>query len=232
MSTMTTTQKFQAASLLKKADKDWRDFKFGEAPVKDGSPLVYDGDQLIQGMPVFVETNTDAGFEPYPDGVYTLEDGRSIEIVEGFVKAISDAAAPADTASDTQAQDKILTPEQEQAIKKITETHTKETIFEAVKEATEKGKVEFEAAVKAEVDKQVGEIKTHYETKLAEQNKTVEDLTKVTQTILDILKVKPADKPAHETMTEFQRKEKAEADAKLEKADKLFQFVQEKRKNL
>jgi hypothetical protein len=230
MSTITTKQKFEAAAITKKAGKNWRDLKLGEVPIKDGSPMVYDGEELMQGMPVFVETETEAGFEPYPDGVYTLEDGRNIEIVEGFVAKISEAAAEAETANPDQEQEKILTPEQEQAIKKITETHTKETIFEAVKKAKEDGKTEFEASVKAEVEKQVEEIKKDYDTKLSEHNKTVDDLTKVVQSLLDVLKGSPADKPAEKVLTEFQKEEKRKEDAKLAEADKLFQHTQKLRK--
>lgn len=58
----------------------------------DKAVLKFDGDELVEGMEVFVE-GEDGEFLPAPDDTYTTEDGKQIQVVDGKVAAIEDPKA-------------------------------------------------------------------------------------------------------------------------------------------
>lgn len=58
----------------------------------DKAVLKFDGEELVEGMEVFVE-GEDGEFLPAPDDTYTTGDGKQIQVVDGKVAAIEDPKA-------------------------------------------------------------------------------------------------------------------------------------------
>ena len=58
----------------------------------DKAVIKFDGEELVEGMEVFVE-GEDGEFLPAPDDTYTTEDGKQIQVVDGKVAAIEDPKA-------------------------------------------------------------------------------------------------------------------------------------------
>lgn len=76
---------------LKIALKNLLSIKMGEIKT-DKAVLVFDGDELVEGMEVYVlDENGEA--IPAADGDYTVEDGKIIKVVEGKVAEIIDPEA-------------------------------------------------------------------------------------------------------------------------------------------
>lgn len=69
--------------------------KFGEATLKDGTVVKWEGEQLIAGVPLMViDPNNPEGFLPAPDGEHEVADGTIIVVEGGIVKEVK-AVAPA-----------------------------------------------------------------------------------------------------------------------------------------
>lgn len=65
----------------------------------DKAELIYDGEELIEGTEVFIETTDADGNTDYvapADGEYTAEDGKVITIKDGKVESIKEAEKPAE----------------------------------------------------------------------------------------------------------------------------------------
>lgn len=76
---------------LKVTLKSLLSLKFGEVKT-DKSVLVFDGEELKEGMEVFV-LDEEGNAVPAADGDYTTEDGKIIKVVEGKVSEIVDPEA-------------------------------------------------------------------------------------------------------------------------------------------
>lgn len=76
---------------LKIALKSLLSLKMGEVKT-DKSVLVFDGEELVEGMEVYV-LDADGNAVPAEDGDYTTEDGKVIKVVEGKVAEIVDPDA-------------------------------------------------------------------------------------------------------------------------------------------
>lgn len=68
--------------------------KFGEATLKDGTVVKWEGEQLVSGVPLLViDPNSPEGFLPAPDGNHEMQDGTVIVVEGGLVKEVK-AVAP------------------------------------------------------------------------------------------------------------------------------------------
>ena len=76
---------------LKVTLKSLLSLKFGEVKT-DKSVLVFDGEELKEGMEVFV-LDEEGNAVPAEDGDYTTEDGKVIKVIEGKVSEIVDPEA-------------------------------------------------------------------------------------------------------------------------------------------
>ena len=73
-------------TIFEKALKTLKIVKFcGEIRTKDGTFLIADGEFDV-GVSLSVQTSE--GIKPLPDGTYTLDDGRIIQVVKGKIKDI------------------------------------------------------------------------------------------------------------------------------------------------
>lgn len=79
---------------LKIALKSLLSLQMGEVKT-DKSVLVFDGDELKEGMEVFV-LDEEGNAHPAEDGDYTTDDGKIIKVVEGKVAEIVDPDAEVD----------------------------------------------------------------------------------------------------------------------------------------
>lgn len=76
---------------LKLTLKSLLSLKMGEVKT-DGAVLVFDGEELVAGMEVYV-LDEEGNAVPAADGDYTTEDGKVIKVVEGKVAEIVDDEA-------------------------------------------------------------------------------------------------------------------------------------------
>lgn len=81
----------QITQRLRIALKSILNFQMGEVKT-DKSVLVFDGEELKEGMEVFV-LDEEGNAVPAEDGDYTTEDGKVIKVVEGKVSEIVDPEA-------------------------------------------------------------------------------------------------------------------------------------------
>ena len=84
---------FSVSQKLKLALKSILSLQMG-AVATDKAELVFDGDELKEGMEVFIaDENAEDGYRAAEDGDYTTEDGKTIKVVDGKVAEIIDPAA-------------------------------------------------------------------------------------------------------------------------------------------
>lgn len=193
------SENLKIVALFKANGKEISSLKFGEAKLKTGEVIMYDGETPTQGMAIAIQTPE--GWLPVPDGVIELEDGTMIEVSAGLIASVKTAevvaepvaeVAPENT-NDMNDEKNPLTPEQTAAVKRTIESTIKETHF--TKEELEE---KFNAIPKAEaVDL------TEINTKLAKQDEVIESLTKSNtelktqlSALVELLSKAPADKPA------------------------------------
>ena len=97
---------------LKIALKNLLSIKMGEVAT-DKAVLVFDGEELVEGMEVFViDENGDA--VPAADGDYATEDGKTIKVVEGKVAEIIDPEAEVASEPETVEETEIKQEENEE----------------------------------------------------------------------------------------------------------------------
>ena len=69
--------------------------KFGSAELKDGVMFMFEGEELVEDVAVWVEAEAEEGAEPIkealPDGEYNLSDGKIMVVAEGKVSELKDA---------------------------------------------------------------------------------------------------------------------------------------------
>lgn len=98
---------------LKIALKSLLSLKMGEVKT-DKAVLVFDGEELVEGMEVFV-LDEEGNAVPAADGDYTVEDGKVIKVVEGKVAEIVDPKAEvAEEPVEEVAQEEIAQEENEE----------------------------------------------------------------------------------------------------------------------
>jgi hypothetical protein len=133
---------------------------FGEIKTADGElTLAYEGDELAQGLAVFVVTAD--GQVPAPDGEHMLEGGVTIVTMGGKIEAIKETPM-AEEALVGEKMEEEMTPEV--AIAEEVADVVSEEVAEAVEEAISE---EIVAAVAEAVAESVGEMMKKYEEKMA-----------------------------------------------------------------
>lgn len=212
---------FQIRAKLKEHGVDASVLKFGEAKLKTGELLVWEGDSLAQGVAIMIETPQ--GLLPAPDGVHELEDGSMVEVAGGIVTAVKMPDAPADPAAPAPAVDQTTENPAAQPVKSVVESVIKETRF---------SKEDAEELIKDKADK------TELEAKFSEQSKTISNLeTKIEEftaqlsamlKLVEILAEKPAIEPVNEVKTGVQFS-KEDSDAKV---NALLEFTRKQVKQV
>jgi hypothetical protein len=79
-------------------NKETVEVKFGSAELTDGVVFMFEGEELAEGVAVWVEAEAEEGAEPIkealPDGEYSLE-GKTMTVKDGMVESLVDAEAEA-----------------------------------------------------------------------------------------------------------------------------------------
>jgi len=133
---------------------------FGEIKSADGElTLAYEGDELAQGLAVFVVTAD--GQVPAPDGEHALEGGVTIVTMDGKIEAIKETA-PTEEALVGEEMQEEMTPAEAVAEEVVDEVS--EEVASVVEEAISE---EVIAAVTEAVAGAVGEMMKKYEEKMA-----------------------------------------------------------------
>jgi len=122
---------------------------FGEISTADGElTLSYEGDELAQGLAIFVVTPE--GNIPAPDGEHMLEGDITIVTADGKIEAIKETEAPAEE----ELEEEIVS--EEMAEEEVIEEEKMEEPVEAIADAvTEEVAEEVSDAVEAAIDEEV-----------------------------------------------------------------------------
>jgi len=144
---------------------------FGEIMTADGQlTLTYEGDELAQGLAVFVVTED--GNVPAPDGEHALEGGITIVTADGKIEAIKETPAEEAPAEEV---DEVAAEEHEdeemevaespaEAVAEVVSDEVAEEVAEVVEEAISE---EIVIAVAEAVSEAVGEMMKKYEERMA-----------------------------------------------------------------
>ena len=203
--------------LFKEEGKEVSTFKLGEAKLKTGEAIMYEGDTPVQGAAVAIQT-TD-GWLPAPDGPLELEDGTIIEVSQGLIATVTpaqpaaQAAAPVTPDPNMEQNKETANPAQDAAVERTIESIVKETHFtEAVSEIVKTMIPEAKEVDLTEINTKLQALEDSNK-KLSEAN---ENQAKQIGALIELLQKAPAEKPAKTTTTAFSAAGKAEdADAKI-----------------
>jgi len=143
---------------------------FGEIMTADGQlTLTYEGDELAQGLAVFVVTED--GNVPAPDGEHALEGGITIVTADGKIEAIKETPAeeaPAEgeevTAEEHEDEEMEVAESPAEAVAEVVSDEVAEEVAEVVEEAISE---EIVIAVAEAVSEAVGEMMKKYEERMA-----------------------------------------------------------------
>jgi len=144
------------------------ELSFGEIKTADGElTLAYEGDELAQGLAIFVVTAD--GQVPAPDGEHALEGGVTIVTADGKIEAIKESA-PAEVAEE-EAVETALAEHEDADEMSPAEAVAEEVIDEVADEVAdvveEAISEEVVAAVAEAVSESVGEMMKKYEERMA-----------------------------------------------------------------
>jgi hypothetical protein len=134
---------------------------FGEIKTADGElTLAYEGDELAQGLAVFVVTAD--GQVPAPDGEHMLEGGITIVTMDGKIEAIKETpmAEEALVGKKRKKMEEEMTPEEvaAEAVAEEVSEEISEEVAEAIAEAVEEAVAEaIEEAISEEIVSEVAE---------------------------------------------------------------------------
>jgi hypothetical protein len=110
---------------------------FGEIMTADGQlTLTYEGEELAQGLAVFVVTAD--GNVPAPDGEHALEGGITIVTADGKIEAIKETPSeelPSEEVAAEEHEDKEMMEEPVEAVAEVVEEAISEEVVAAVAEA-------------------------------------------------------------------------------------------------
>ena len=142
---------------------------FGEVKTADGElTLAYEGDELAQGLAIFVVTAD--GQVPAPDGEHALEGGVTIVTADGKIEAIKESE-PAEVAEEEAVVESALSEEAMEEEMSPAEAVAEEVIDEVSEEVAdvveEAISEEVVAAVAEAVSESVGEMMKKYEERMA-----------------------------------------------------------------
>lgn len=144
------------------------ELSFGEIKTADGElTLAYEGDELAQGLAIFVVTAD--GQVPAPDGEHALEGGITIVTADGKIEAIKESE-PAEVAEE-EAVETALAEHEDADEMSPAEAVAEEVIDEVADEVAdvveEAISEEVVAAVAEAVSESVGEMMKKYEERMA-----------------------------------------------------------------
>jgi hypothetical protein len=121
----------ELATLVKKHLSPTK-LNFKDIMLPDGSTLRYEGDMPMVQMPVTI-LQPDGTELPAPDAVYEMEDGTSIEVIDGIIVTVTPPVAEAEVESKDKEKGMPTTPHEMEnntaTVKTLIETHTKEHHF-------------------------------------------------------------------------------------------------------
>jgi hypothetical protein len=121
----------ELATLVKKHLSPTK-LNFKDIMLPDGSTLRYEGDMPMVQMPVTI-VQPDGSELPAPDAVYEMEDGTSIEVIEGIIVTVTPPVAEAEVDAKDKEKGMPTTPHEMEnntaTVKTLIETHTKEHHF-------------------------------------------------------------------------------------------------------
>jgi hypothetical protein len=137
---------------------------FGEVKTADGElTLTYEGEELAQGLAVFVVTAD--GNVPAPDGEHALEGGVTIVTMDGKIEAIKETEAPAEEVAVEAAEEGEMMPESPaEAVAEVVAEEVASEVADVVEEAISE---EVVAAVAEAVTEAVGEMMKKMEERMA-----------------------------------------------------------------
>jgi len=144
---------------------------FGEIKTADGElTLTYEGEELAQGLAVFVVTAD--GQVPAPDGEHALKGGITIVTADGKIEAITETAPAEEVeAAEHEDEEEMQLPGEEMPetpAEAVAEAVAEEVVEEVVDVVEEAISEEVVAAVAEAVAEQVSEMMKKYEEKMAE----------------------------------------------------------------
>ena len=141
---------------------------FGEVKTADGElTLAYEGDELAQGLAIFVVTAD--GQVPAPDGEHALEGGITIVTADGKIEAIKESE-PAEVAEEEAVETALAEHEDAdemspaEAVAEEVVDEVADEVADVVEEAISE---EVVAAVAEAVSESVGEMMKKYEERMA-----------------------------------------------------------------
>ena len=138
---------------------------FGEIMTADGQlTLTYEGEELAQGLAVFVVTAD--GNVPAPDGEHALEGGITIVTADGKIEAIKETPSeelPSEEVAAEEHEDKEMMEEPVEAVAEVVAEEVAGEVAEVVEEAISE---EVVAAVAEAVSESVGEMMKEMEERM------------------------------------------------------------------
>ena len=121
----------ELATLVKKHLSPTK-LNFKDIMLPDGSTLRYEGDMPMVQMPVTI-LQPDGSELPAPDAIYEMEDGTSIEVIDGIIVTVTPPVAEAEVDAKDKEKGMPTTPHEMEnntaTVKTLIETHTKEHHF-------------------------------------------------------------------------------------------------------
>ena len=121
----------ELATLVKKHLSPTK-LNFKDIMLPDGSTLRYEGDMPMVQMPVTI-VQPDGSELPAPDAIYEMEDGTSIEVIDGIIVTVTPPVAEAEVDAKDKENGMPTTPHEMEnntaTVKTLIETHTKEHHF-------------------------------------------------------------------------------------------------------
>lgn len=121
----------ELATLVKKHLSPTK-LNFKDIMLPDGSTLRYKGDMPMVQMPVTI-LQPDGTELPAPDAIYEMEDGATIEVIDGIIVTVIPPVAEAEVESKDKEKGMPTTPHEMEnntaTVKTLIETHTKEHHF-------------------------------------------------------------------------------------------------------
>ena len=121
----------ELATLVKKHLSPTK-LNFKDIMLPDGSTLRYEGDMPMVQMPVTI-VQPDGTELPAPDAIYEMEDGATIEVIDGIIVTVTPPVAEAEVESKDKEKGMPTTPHEMENntanVKTLIETHTKEHHF-------------------------------------------------------------------------------------------------------
>lgn len=140
--------------------------KFAEVTTTDGTVLFYDGEELAEGMEIFIVIEDERVLAS--EGTFMLEDGREIVVnAEGVVETINTVEPTEETQSEETEEEEEVTFTEEEVNKKLEDLRN---------ELTNKFEKELKESKEAS-DKKLNEIKSEFEKVEAEFNSLLDSTT-------------------------------------------------------